>query len=88
MYKYQEMSEAYKKMGSNFMTPRVRSYKINEKKGMLVELSSGTGIDGKNIFGVSVFDFDGEYYSKNDRGQLFDNLRDAVRYYGDFFDNN
>lgn len=70
---------AYHKMSKNFMTPKVLDVQITHNR--VVELSTGEGIGGETIYGVSEFIFDGTFFDKTSRGQMVRTRKAASQYY-------
>jgi hypothetical protein len=66
----------------NFMTPNVRRYGKGESdRSLIYELSEGTGIDGKPIFGVTIVKVDGNSAEHvHDESKLFQTLISATKY--------
>ena len=71
--------EDYHRMGKNFMTPIVKDYVLTSD-GRVVELSTGNGIRGEKIWGVSEFKWN-KGIETTRRGQMFTSIRDARRYF-------
>lgn len=63
----------------NFMTPHVVS--LQEKGNLIIEISSGTGFDRENIYGVSLFQWNGATFNNmHGWGQMFHSLKQARAY--------
>lgn len=70
--------------GKNFMTPRVLKKRVDCKHTAVVELSSGTGMRGDSIWGVSCLFYDTEgnrIFPKKDMSKLFHNFKAAEEYF-------
>ncbi len=81
-----QLMAAYKKMGKNFMTPRVIAKRVLVSKRTIVELSSGRGFTDEPIFGVSVllFSENGEReFPAPDESQMFHSLEKAQAHYNE-----
>lgn len=72
-------TEVYKKMARNFMTPEVLSWEI--RGGILKELSRGSGLSGKPLYGVSVWNILGESFEHDGRSDCFDTYNQAYYFY-------
>ena len=76
------MRTDYLRMPKNFMTPDVVMY---EQCGdRIIELSSGVGLFGEPIWGVSEFIEDRTArfgLQSTENGKMFENLKEAKKYY-------
>lgn len=70
-------------MGKNVLTPDVASYQISEDDTRIVELSVGTDMDNKPIYGVSEFVYEHSTLTSTKRGQLFTDRKEARKYYNE-----
>jgi hypothetical protein len=76
----------FSKMGHNFMTPEKIEYRDVEgtspweSAGKVVELSRGTGMDNKTIYGVTVRSWDGET-DPDDESKLLHDQTEAASYF-------
>lgn len=61
----------------NFITPNVLSY--SETHNYYIELSQGTGIDGQNIWGITVIEKDSKEH-RHDLSNLFHSKQEADRF--------
>jgi len=77
---YQHLKEDYLKMGKNFMTPNIEKYTITTN-GRIVELSTGTGVEGEKIWGVTELErIDGRLETTRQSG-MFTTLKEANKHY-------
>lgn len=53
------MNEDYKRMGKNFVTPDIKEA-VTTSDNRIVELSTGIGMKGEKIWGVSEFKYNEE----------------------------
>jgi hypothetical protein len=66
----------------NLMTPDIRRYGKGESdRSLIYELSEGTGIDGEQIFGVTIVKVDGNTAEHlHEKSKLFQTLISANKY--------
>lgn len=73
------MREEYRKLGKNFMTPDIINYDFVGSK--VVEISQGTGMSGKKIFGVTEMEFSEGKFSPTGNSEMFYSLKEAQKHY-------
>jgi len=77
----QHIREEYKKIAPNFMTPDVKDFVLTPDN-RIIELSTGTGIDGKPIWGVTEFTKEqGERLQTTRRGQMHTSAKSARKHF-------
>ncbi|RTL06169.1 hypothetical protein EKK58_06015 [Candidatus Dependentiae bacterium] len=72
-----ETMRLYQRAGKNFMTPDVLEVAQTDDN-RIIELSTGTGINGAKIWGVTEFD---EYGKTTRRGQMHTSLKSARKHF-------
>ncbi len=78
-YKHNTIEKIFKEKfnSNNPLTPTVISYTQNEK--YFFELSTGTGIKGEAVFGVTVIEIDRKKH-RHDLSEMFFSQKEAQKY--------
>lgn len=71
-----KIERAYKSVSANFTTPHVLEL-FETEDGRLLELSTGTGIDHRNIWGVTEFEMVEGKLQTTTRGQMHTSAQSA-----------
>ncbi len=75
-----QIQEEYKKKSKNFMTPNVKEYVITPNN-RVIELSTGTGIDGSKIWGVTEFEVTDGRLETTRRGKMHTSAKSARQHF-------
>jgi hypothetical protein len=73
----QDQLSRYRRITPNFMTPDILKYTMSSDN-RIIELSTGTDLEGKQIWGVTEFD---EQLNTTKRGQMHRSLISAKKHF-------